>query len=141
MNEDKTDYSFSEHTNEMLQQIIRCFPFPLPRSSSRPSHTKSIVRTISNDSDILNNENQELTNNPLVNDTHPSIPSFSASLNNQSAWHLRKKQLGHLLQKVTSHEAPEGNLGTSSSAATLFSECNDEKCGVLGKLCKVSFQS
>jgi hypothetical protein len=136
MNEDKTDYNLSEHTHEMLQQIIRCFPFPSPRNSPRPTHKKSIVRTISNDPDILN---QDLTVNPTINDTDTSTTPFSASLNNQSAWQLRKKQLGHLLHRVTSHEAPEGNLGTSSSAATLFSECKGDKRGVLGKLCKVGF--
>jgi hypothetical protein len=126
----------------MLQQIIRCFPFPSPRNSPRPFHKKSISRTISNDPSILtNDQNPNKSNtNSSTNKNEPS--NFSASLNNQSAWQLRKKQFGHLLQRVVSHEAPEGNLETSSSAATLFHHPSDnnnkeEKRGALGKLCKV----
>lgn len=123
----------------MLQQIIRCFPFPSPRNSPRPGHKKSIVRTISNDPAML-----ELNSQNNKADSQPTTPSFSASLTtNQSSWQLRKKQLGHLLHRVTSHEAPEGNatnLGTSSSTATLFTDSNKgEKQGALGKLCKVGF--
>jgi hypothetical protein len=139
MSEDRvrTDYKLSDQSQEFLQQIIRCFPFPSPRNSPRPQK-KSIVRTISNDPSIL--EHREESPNPSIgkNESGPATPSFSASANTPSAWQLRKKQLGHLLQRVTSHEAPEGNLGTSSSAATLLFDSKDEKSGALGRLCKVS---
>ncbi|KAI6182437.1 Inositol 1,4,5-triphosphate kinase 1 [Aphelenchoides bicaudatus] len=133
-NEDKTDYNLSQQSQEVLRQIIHCFPFPSPRNSPRPPHKKSIVRTISNDPAIL--EHRCESPNPSLgkHDSHSSTPPFSVSMTSSTAWQIRKKQLNNLFHR--SHEAPEAK--TSASSATLFSDCKEEKRSALGKLCKIS---
>ncbi|KAI6203448.1 Inositol 1,4,5-triphosphate kinase 1 [Aphelenchoides besseyi] len=123
-------YNLSEQSHEVLQQIIRCFPFPSPRNSPRPTAKKSLVRTISNDPTALRTDHQ-------IPEAPQTADAFAASSNGPSTWMLRKKRFNDLLHRVKSHEAPDepSGLGSSASATTL---CTDEKSSTkaLGKLCK-----
>ncbi|KAI6233049.1 Inositol 1,4,5-triphosphate kinase 1 [Aphelenchoides fujianensis] len=126
-------YHLSEQSHEVLQQIIRCFPFPSPRNSPRPAAKKSLTRTMSNDPTAIRG--------PHPPAEQPQTPGgFSVSSHNPFNWQTKKKRFGHLLNRMRSHEAPEGaGLGTSASATTL---CTDEKegrgRGALGRLCQRS---
>ncbi|KAI6208006.1 Inositol 1,4,5-triphosphate kinase 1 [Aphelenchoides besseyi] len=123
-------YNLSEQSHEVLQQIIRCFPFPSPRNSPRPTTKKSLARTVSNDPTALRSDHQ-------IPEAPQTADAFLASSNGPSTWMLRKKRFNDLLHRVKSHEAPDelNSLGSSTSATTL---CTDEKSSTkaLGKLCK-----
>jgi 1D-myo-inositol-triphosphate 3-kinase len=128
-----SEYHLSDLSNEVLQQIIRCFPFPSPKSSPKTNEKKMVGRSISQN----------------INETDGVQPRRHPTEHNATAWSFTKRHLTGLFHHR--HNASQGSIkqdashlktssANSSSTPSIVNSIEHEntKKGALGKLCQVS---
>ncbi|CAD5208981.1 unnamed protein product [Bursaphelenchus xylophilus] len=137
LNED-VNYNLSEQSHEVLEQIIRCFPFPVspPDQPKLQARQKlSIGRTVSNDPTVL------LSDHPSAKEIHSDgIKSLEAPPTAQArGWGVRKRQLGAFLSRRLNSDDSTQVVARKSDNNNMNTLCDkDEKRGALGRLCQVS---
>uniref|UniRef100_A0A1I7RL09 Kinase n=1 Tax=Bursaphelenchus xylophilus TaxID=6326 RepID=A0A1I7RL09_BURXY len=136
LNED-VNYNLSEQSHEVLEQIIRCFPFPVspPDQPKLQARQKlSIGRTVSNDPTVL------LSDHPSAKEIHSDgIKSLEAPPTAQArGWGVRKRQLGAFLSRRLNSDDSTQVVARKSDNNNMNTLCDkDEKRGALGRLCQV----
>ncbi|CAD5206245.1 unnamed protein product [Bursaphelenchus okinawaensis] len=133
LNED-VSYNLSEQSHEVLEQIIRCFPFPVnpPDPPKLPYRRPSVNRTVSNDPTVL------LSDHPSAKEVHSDeIKSLEAPPTSR-AWGVKKRQLGAFLNRRLNNSEQPAVARKNDNINTLCDK--EERRGALGRLCQVGFE-
>uniref|UniRef100_A0A1I7Y8G4 Milton domain-containing protein n=1 Tax=Steinernema glaseri TaxID=37863 RepID=A0A1I7Y8G4_9BILA len=114
----------SLHSYDSLMQIIRCFPFPSPKSSPRVA--KRLSRTMSDDEPGISLQQVQVVGSPRP-------PS--------SGWNRR--QIGHsianVLHRYSSQQKEDSAKNSPAESRKDFRMEKRASQGALGKLCQVVF--